>query len=405
MSRRIVLVALIWSCFIGASFLFSYHSARKVEFRLALQTARSFFDQILITRRWNALHNGVYVPVTESTRPNIYLEDPHRDLHFNATLTLTKLNPAFMTREISTLSEQEKWVRFHITSLNPLRPENRPTPLEREGLVLFDNGTREIGRVMVQDGHRSFFYMGALRTEKSCLSCHAKQGYAQGDIRGGISVTLPFVPKISLVALQIGHVSIWLVGLLGIVLLGGRLEHAYASIKQQSHTDGLTGISNRRSLMERLQNECDRSQREQTPLTVIMGDVDHFKWYNDSYGHREGDECLKKVAHAFQQSLDRPGDFCARYGGEEFVAILANTSLQGGCFVAEKIRNNILGLEIPHEKLKGGVVTMSLGVATSYPDKHALSDEQLVSMADQALYMAKEKGRNRVEAYVPGTSE
>jgi diguanylate cyclase (GGDEF)-like protein len=211
-------------------------------------------------------------------------------------------------------------------------------------------------------------------------------------------VTLPFVPKISVMALAFGHIAIGLFGLLGIIVFGCRLGHAYESIKRQSVMDALTEIPNRRSFMERIEIECNRSQREGVALSVIMGDIDYFKQYNDTYGHKAGDECLNRVAQAIKKSLRRPGDFCARYGGEEFVVVLANTSKEGGLVVAETIRKNILDMAIAHKKSSWNIVSLSLGVAESNKDMPLTSDD-IVVQADSALYTAKEKGRNRVEAF------
>jgi len=130
-----------------------------------------------------------------------------------------------------------------------------------------------------------------------------------------------------------------------------------------------------------------------------MGDIDNFKVYNDTYGHGGGDECLRKVAKVIDETLKRPSDFCARYGGEEFIIVLPYTEREGALFIAEEIRANVANLRIPHEKsLPSGLVTISLGVATSDINV-SISHEELTNHADAALYVAKNKGRNRVEAY------
>lgn len=208
-------------------------------------------------------------------------------------------------------------------------------------------------------------------------------------------MTLPFVPTISNMALSFGHITI---GLLGIITLGRRLGYAYDAIKRQSVMDALTEIPNRRSFMERIEIECKRTQREGAALVVIMGDIDYFKQFNDTYGHKAGDECLKRVAHTLKKSLRRAGDYCARYGGEEFVVVLPNTSLKGGLVVAEEIRENILKMAIANKKSSWDVVSLSLGVA-QFNKETSFSCDEIVVQADNALYRAKEKGRNRVEAF------
>ena len=136
--------------------------------------------------------------------------------------------------------------------------------------------------------------------------------------------------------------------------------------------------------------------REKSPLALIMADIDFFKAYNDSYGHQEGDECLRVVAQACRRSVHRPGDLPFRYGGEEFVMILADTDLDGAAGVAENIRNGVEELKMKNEGSPiGGHVTMSFGVAVSHPDGK-ISKDDLIRIADEALYRAKRTGRNRV---------
>jgi diguanylate cyclase (GGDEF)-like protein len=396
MKKSIFLISAVWILLVGISFSWNYISAKKEQETIAFQTARSFFDQIVITRKWNAGHGGVYVPVTGDTRPNPYLGDPLRDIEVNRNLKLTKVNPAFMTRQIAEIAAQQEGIRFHITSLKSIRPENKPTTHEENALKSFETGKKEIGEIITEESRSSFFYMAPLITEEACLKCHAKQGYKEGDIRGGISVTLPFLPEIPFMSLIIGHFTIGLAGLCGIIFFGVKLDRAYEKIKKQAVIDALTGIPNRRSFSERIPEEFRNSRRNKLPLSIIMCDIDNFKSYNDTYGHTRGDECLKQIAQIIKKTLQRPRDFCARYGGEEFVIVLPDTSEEGAVRVAEEIRETIQKTEIPHANSSPlDVVTLSLGVSTMIGD--ALTHyEKLVQQADKALYMAKQKGRNCV---------
>jgi diguanylate cyclase (GGDEF)-like protein len=394
-----IFFVLTWVTLVTASFLWNYSNAKHEQERIALQSARSFFDQIVITRLWNSRHGGVYVHVTETTQPNPYLEMAMRDIKIDDNLTLTKVNPAFMTRQLSEIALEQKCVRFHITSLKPIRPENKATAREKEFLEAFEHGVKENG-VFIKEGETSsFFYMAPLLTEKSCLQCHANQGYKEGDVRGGISVTLPFVMKVPFFPLLAGHLAIGLLGLLGIVMTGRRLKKGYEIINKQAVFDALTGVPNRRSFTESLLTEYKRSQREHLPLSIIMCDVDKFKEYNDTYGHMKGDLCLVKVAQTVQDSLHRPSDFLARYGGEEFVVLLPTTTLEGAMHIAETIRANIESMGLPHINSSPlPVVTASLGVATSEGTSE-MTYEELIKCADMALYKAKELGRNRVASF------
>ena len=138
-----------------------------------------------------------------------------------------------MTRQIADIAARREGIHFHITSLNPIRPENKPTPDEENALKAFESGVPEFGRIVNGESGSTFFYMAPLKTEKSCLACHARQGYKEGDIRGGISVGLPFVSRIPVLALMIGHIGIGLVGLIGIIVFGAKLNKALYIAKKK----------------------------------------------------------------------------------------------------------------------------------------------------------------------------
>ena len=397
--KLFIFIILLWLLLITASFLWNYINARNEQRNIAFQTARSFFDLLKITRLWNARHGGVYVPITKKTLPNPYLHVPMRDIRVNANLTLTKINPAYMTRQISEIAKKYNGVQFHITSLKPIRPQNKPSAREKQFLKEFEQGIKEKGMFIQKGGKIYFFYMAPLITRKACLKCHAKQGYKEGDIRGGISVTVPFVMNIPFLPLLIGHIFIALIGIVGIIVARKKLDQAYDTIRKQVVIDTLTGIPNRRSFLETLSKEFERSYRNKEPLSVIMCDIDNFKMYNDTYGHIKGDMCLQKVAQAIKASLKRPTDFCARYGGEEFVVILPNTPLDGAIHVAERIRSNVEKMKILNKNsLPAGIITLSLGVASS-EGLTPFKPETIIKNADTALYKAKEKGRNQVQSF------
>lgn len=401
--RNIVIFNVCWSLLVSSSLAWMIYSARNEQHRIATLTARAVFKQIVITRRWNSSHGGVYVPVTANNQPNTYLEDPLRDLTVNDSMLLTKINPALMTRQVSEIAMLEEGIQFHITSLNPLRPRNEATPVEKRFLEAFEQGKEEASVFMEEDGRHVFKYMAPLITETSCLTCHQKQGYQEGDVRGGISVSLPFTMQVPIVTMTLSHLLIWIIGLVSMNFLGLKLHRSYNVIKHQAVMDALTGIPNRRSFSERILAEFTISRKMDAELSVIMCDIDNFKKYNDRYGHVEGDACLRKVAQCIQNSLKRPIDFCARYGGEEFVVVLPQSSLEGVMTVAERIRENIENMKIEHiESGTGDIVTMSLGVATS-KIVNAESHEQLIQRADAALYMAKKLGRNKVYHFAGGT--
>ncbi|WP_269620661.1 diguanylate cyclase [Zhongshania sp. BJYM1] len=168
------------------------------------------------------------------------------------------------------------------------------------------------------------------------------------------------------------------------------------ALRELASVDGLTGIPNRRRFDERLQTEWRACRRTELPLSLIMIDVDHFKKYNDHYGHLEGDACLKMVAHALRGDQWRARDIASRYGGEEFVCLMPETSLEDALTKAEAIRERVFALAVPHATSQNADrVTISVGVACTIPGEG--EPDSLLSVADEQLYKAKEGGRNRVE--------
>lgn len=180
-----------------------------------------------------------------------------------------------------------------------------------------------------------------------------------------------------------------------LVSLASELDTANQELQRLSASDGLTGIANRRYFDEHITREWRRARRNASSISLMMCDVDHFKLFNDTYGHQAGDECLRRIAGAIATSLERGSDLAARYGGEEFVVVLCETAIGGALIVAEKIRHAVHALNIPHVGSSLGRVTLSIGLAAAVPELDDASDN-LIAMADKALYDAKHNGRDRV---------
>ena len=180
------------------------------------------------------------------------------------------------------------------------------------------------------------------------------------------------------------------------------LKQQADQLRQVALIDGLTGLYNRRHLDEVLATESRRAARS-GPLSVLMLDVDHFKRFNDRYGHGAGDECLRRVGAALRATLNRPGDLVARYGGEEFVCVMPETEPSGALSVAQMLEERVRQLQIPHaDSTTASVVTVSIGVATT--DSSFMGEvAQLLTLADEALYRAKRAGRGRVQGGEPAT--
>lgn len=545
------ILLLLWTAAVVCSAVWSALRLRRTAMEMALTRARTAYEKDVLYREWNAGLGGVYARVSADVEPNPYLEVEDRDLETVEGEMLTLLSPARMTRQVHELQAEKEGVKGHITSLYPLRPANAADRWETRALREFLRGAEEVSSVERMAGEEYLRLMRPLRVEASCLKCHAKQGYKEGDIRGGISVSIPLRASRQLVRLEewgiaSSHGLLWLFGTTalligsssigrrvgerdraeqsfrdthaallseseereklqeellrvqaavddasdGVVIMsigerhvlysngaladmfgktadaieedglesvfrepemvdalfasvaGGVNENVEAemlrgeseaftallratAILDQDHNvqgvlfmftditvrkeleeqlrrtasiDALTEVANRRSFDEALENEWLRAKRNKTPVSMIMADIDFFKKYNDSLGHVDGDECLKKVARVLQRVVRRPGDFVARYGGEEFAVVLADTSNQGAAIIAETMRAGVEALGVQHpDSPTAPNVTISLGVTTRVPLPQDKAEE-LVKSADQALYKAKQGGRNRVVA-------
>lgn len=184
---------------------------------------------------------------------------------------------------------------------------------------------------------------------------------------------------------------------LAVLLAGQRRRRglAEAALQRMASTDPLTGLANRRTLDEAYDREWRRAQRERAPLSLLFIDIDHFKLFNDRYGHPAGDDALVAVARAISQSIRRPGDVAGRYGGEEFMVVLPRTDPHGARDVAERVRLAVRSSAIAHEGSRLGQVTISIGVAGTGVMPVG-TPESLLQAADEALYSAKADGRDRV---------
>jgi diguanylate cyclase (GGDEF)-like protein len=227
-----------------------------------------------------------------------------------------------------------------------------------------------------------------------------------GPNRVGASNHLPHYPMTVMVAQDSSavlsdwygqlrvHGAIVLSILMVIGVLGYRVDQANRSTRQQALRDGLTGLANRRCFNKTIEREFRRAARAGRPLSLIMVDIDFFKTFNDQYGHPAGDACLCAVSAAVQGVLRRPGDLAARYGGEEFAILLPETDLAGAVQIVGDMQAAVRSLAIRHEAGLSGVVTLSAGVTSCFPQRSTATPASLVEAADVALYEAKARGRN-----------
>jgi diguanylate cyclase (GGDEF)-like protein len=422
------LILCIWT---GAFMASLWHNLDAIE-RYAVDSARiqarTAFEKDVMYRRWNAQLGGIMAPaVPGRLEPNPYLALAGRDMTGVDGTLYTKVNPAFMTRLVHELGASESGVLGHITSNRPIRKGNEPDAWEGAALTLLETGTtHEVSGLETMRGVPYLRFIRPLMVEESCLSCHAYQGYEMGQIRGGISVSVPMEPITrSLMEprrdLALVHVGLWALGVCGVSLYARQLsrsikarERVDALLRQQitrrialekilrevAETDMLTRLPNRRTALKRLHVESKRHIRDKAAFSLLMVDIDHFKSINDTWGHAAGDKALVAVA-ARLRSVMREEDAVSRWGGEEFLLLLVETPLNAALLAAERIRADVAAARVDIGEASVAL-TVSIGVAEFQP---GLDIARNINNADDALYAAKRLGRNRVEAHTANPPE
>ncbi len=259
------LLAVVWTVLVATSLVWNVVQINQNTLEVARIQARVAYEKDLIYRQWNAGYGGVYVPVTEESQVNPYLSHiSDRDIITPSGKLLTLMNPAYMTRQVHELAKKKYGLHGHITSLNPIRPENTPDPWEKEALQAFNGGQGEISSVEEMEDGKYMRLMRPLITEKDCLKCHAVQGYQEGDIRGGISVSIPMeslktVARKSMLSFGLGHVLLWLMCLGGIVLAAQRLMQ-------------------RESARRLAEEELEKTNMQLEHANIRLKELDHLKF-------------------------------------------------------------------------------------------------------------------------------
>ncbi len=398
-----MIVSISWTAGILASFIWNLTEHEKEVDYILRQIGRSSIERDLLYRKWNSMHGGVYVPVTKTNPPNAYLTPamaPLRDLIISSNLTLTLINPAYMTRQVYELANENKTVGGHITSLDPVNPTNKADSWEQKALQAVGQGAMDYRERLTLDGQEYFRMLLPLRTEKSCLRCHALQGYKEGELRGGISVSLPVAyfhdsARSSDKTIVVGHFAIWAIGMLGIVLGYAALAREEAARNQaeervlgMAHFDRLTGLANRNLFGDRVAQALAMAKRQKKKIFLLYIDLDRFKPINDSFGHEAGDSVLQEVGKRLMASV-RASDTAARIGGDEFVVVLQNIDdKRQAAAAAKKLLSSIQRPFV----FKGceHSVDASIGISC-FPDDGEDMDA-LMKKADAAMYHGEKSG-------------
>lgn len=392
-----VLLGLFWTVLLVALFIWNVASERRHIMELAEYQARAFFQQILATRSWNSAHGGVFAPVGPNAPPNMHLPQEERLITTSSGLTLVRINPAYMTRQIAEISSQKVGVRFHITSIAPIRAENAPDVWEREALESLAPGADRFELVPGVQSNANFRYMAPLVTEESCRACHPSD--ALGAIRGGVSVSVPAGPLLAsresaLRTLALTYGIIWFVGLMGLVgstfEINRRREKAeelnrmksrfLANMSHDMRTPltGVIGLSERLA-RERLAPQAARYARLIThsaeSLLEIVSDILDYARLDSGRLELESQpfdlrQAVEQVCAVFA--------FAAEEKGLEFSATVspeAPTLLRGDSFRFRQVLANLLGnavkftesggvrLEVAVEERTGGFTLLRAVVA------------------------------------------
>ena len=271
----IVPLLVLWTTAVAVSLWFSIETSQRYTEDMARTQARTAFEKDVIYRRWNSGLGAVYAKVTEKTPPNPYLaRDKERDITTPSGIPLTKINPAYMTRLVHEMGDLKSGVKGHITSNDPIRPQNEPDPWERKALIKLENGeASEVSSVEKINGADYMRVIGPLVTEKSCLPCHPT--YIEGQLRGGISVSVPMAPLLAkaqaaIRSLILSHLVLWLLGAAVVVVGGRRLT---LRVKERNKAEqALRQLTN--ELEERVNERTESLRRRQQELQSFMANTE-----------------------------------------------------------------------------------------------------------------------------------
>ncbi len=305
-----------------------------------------------------------------------------------------------MLRQISSIKFCEHGIVTHISSLLPLNTANTPDPWERKALENLEKGGKfQMAFLKDDNGHDIFRYMKPVYIEKACLNCHAMQGYKIGDVRAGYTATIP-VGKL----LRNSYEHLWqvaaILAILGAMGLGVAVLIEKQYLRDQTHmeqlsemsiADELTGLNNRRGFLALAQQQLKYAERHKLKALLMFIDLNKFKQINDTYGHKEGDAVLIRMARILQNSY-RDSDIVARFGGDEFVVLAMGTSTEHSNLMIgrlqEKVDRDNEAHDVPYE------LSISIGIAEWDPENPKML-ELLIIEADEKMY-ADKSVKNRV---------
>jgi diguanylate cyclase (GGDEF)-like protein len=396
-------VILCWTLLILTLYLSGIRNEDANMQELAHKEAVANFHKDQAFRIWGTKHGGVYVPVSEHTKPNPYLAHiPERDLTTPTGRPLTLMNPAYMLRQMMDDYNDLYGVKGKITSQHPINPANAPDEWEIAALKAFKSGEIERIDVTEIDGEPYLRMIRPMVMQEGCLKCHLLHGYQVGDVRGGVGVSVPLSGYLEVAnshkqSLMFALSLIWFVGVTGIHMVGKnsrqriRERKAYeAKIWRQANFDTLTGLSNRSLFMDRLDRAQAYARRHESKLALLFIDLDGFKDVNDTLGHAHGDLLLQEAAKRLQNCV-RDMDTVSRLGGDEFTVILPELVES---ISAAKVAGTILNSLARPYVIDDHETRLSASIGITVFPQDGKDPGMLLQHADTAMYRAKAEGRN-----------
>jgi len=281
-NRNFLTLAVIWTVLVGLSLFYYHRESNKHTIHEAKAQAQANLDKDITLRRWATGHGGVYVPATEKTPPNPYLSHiPERDIVTPSGRLLTLINPAYMIRLLHEFGQKQSGISGHLTSLNPLNPRNIPDSWEAEALRTFERGKTEVNSVETKDGESYLRLMLPLITEQGCLKCHAAQGYKEGDIRGGISISVPLAPillsdRSYYYSAIIGHIVLWVLGLAGIAVWRRKVKNHIR--ERELHEEALRQDSDVQRILNRIMSSSHGPATLDKVLVFSLDQILSLEW-------------------------------------------------------------------------------------------------------------------------------
>ncbi|OEF97022.1 diguanylate cyclase [Desulfuribacillus alkaliarsenatis] len=398
----IILISIFWVYSITAEL----HSTEETYVNLAIETAESYSEAVRDIRDWATRHGGVYVQVTEENTPNPYLNTENREVIIDNDFILTKLNPAYVTRQVSEISDERTGIYFTVVSIEPVNPANMADSWEEHALDSFTReGADKVYEVIKTEAGQLFRYITPIYLVEGCKGCHEEQDRPVGEVRGGISVAFPYEAfeksrTEQLVRNIIIYTIFYLLFIFFVIFFGKKLVYAekerqvlFAELEKIAHTDKLTALASRHYFFINLEQEIQRHKRYDSILSLIIIDLNNFKQINDRYGHLIGDEALKLASQIIKDNI-RTTDLAGRLGGDEFVIMLPETGIEQAEEIGERLRESfeqaVLIIGEGNQKVD---ISASLGASNiNLLEKDQSIEEvrnQLIAKADKAMYKAK----------------